>query len=349
MPRHAARHATVALIRHLAARNLAAPKKRPGKIPPRLLPTAIMSGYTAAIRREVCALARACFDRVRPEILRLLVEQRAAEGRTDAAAPGIGAGRAAQLGKRAAEREEERLERELAAAQRAGERQGAKERKQAAAELSGAHAAGKRAAALIARAAAEFAAKLHPTALHEVVKQFGVATDRHARLQLDQQLRSAIGVPLSSIEKPTQDKIGQWTADQVALVKTVPERYFDRLQEDVQEAFAGGTHPSDLADDFEERYEMSERDAERLARDQVLSLAADVNHDRMEALGVERAIWRTMRDGRVSDDCAELEGEVFDLDEGVPPEGLLPGDSHPMCRCYSEPVLGDLLGDDPAE
>jgi SPP1 gp7 family putative phage head morphogenesis protein len=96
---------------------------------------------------------------------------------------------------------------------------------------------------------------------------------------------------------------------------------------------------------MQEDYEIGERDAERIARDQCLKLAADLNHSRMQSLGVERATWRTVRDARVSEDCEALAGVVFDLADGVPPDGVMPGDNHPCCRCYSEPDLSALLGD----
>ena len=200
----------------------------------------------------------------------------------------------------------------------------------------------RRATRLIGQAAKEWRDKFHPSALHAVVEQFGKRADHHARQQLDQQLRSAMGVPLSSLERPMSDRLGEWTARNVALVKTVPERYFDRLQEDVQDAFAGGMHPDTFADELADRYEMSERDAERIARDQMLKLSADLNHARFEALGVERAIWHTVNDNRVCDECFDLEGQEFDLAEGI--DGALPGECHNCDRCYSEPVLDDLLG-----
>ncbi len=123
----------------------------------------------------------------------------------------------------------------------------------------------------------------------------------------------------------------------MALVQTVPERYFDRLQDDVQEAFAGGTRPETLKAQLADRYDMSASDAGRIARDQTLKLSADLHHARMEALGVERAIWRTMRDGRVCNACFAREGREFPLAAGL--DGVRPGECHPEDRCYSEPIL----------
>lgn len=325
------RAVSLSLIRQLRAlRPESKPRRRVGRWPKPLPPTNIEKGYTTAVKRAVCALARACFDREAPEILHALVSLRRSQGKLDARAPGrgaaIGAGRAAQLGKAEAEAED------------------AKQREQAGrvgADLRRGSEQGKRAAAAIDRAARAFVEEFRPHALHAVVAQFGTATDTHSRQQLDRQLRSAIGVPLSALERPHRDKLEGWAALNVDLIKTVPERYFDRIRLDILEAFDGGTHPATLAEQFAERYEMSENDAERVARDQVLSLSADLNHDRMEALGVERATWRTMQDGRVCEICEAREGVSFAMDEGI--DGELPGDCHPMDRCYSEPDLEALI------
>jgi SPP1 gp7 family putative phage head morphogenesis protein len=250
----------------------------------------------------------------------------------------IGAGRAAQLGAARAKAEEAEWRAKAAIA---------------GAELRRASEQGKRAAAAIDRAARAFTEEFHPRALHAVVRQFGQQTDEHGRRQLDQQLRSAIGVPLSAVDRPHRDKLDEWAAVNVDLIKTVPERYFDRIRLDVLDAFEGGTHPSTLAEELAERHDMSERDAERIARDQVLSLSADLNQQRMTDLGVERYYWRDAGDGRVRENHEELAarsdaGETFSFDdpplgggtdegeEGNPGDGIL-------CRCYPDPVLDDLI------
>lgn len=311
---------TLGLLRLLrAVGHLPPARKRVGRIPRRQPPTRIGDAYARTIANQVCSEAAAAFGDVEQEILGLLRDLRREQGHMDIA-PKAGIPMPIAGG-------------------------GEQEIKGALGGMPSFAAAewrGRKAAELIDKAARTYKRKLRPDALRAVVKQFGTATDKHARGQLDQQLRTAIGVPLSTIERPMQDRIGQWTAENVALIQTVPERYFDRLQQDVQEAFAGGTHPNTLAKQFSDRYQMSENDAERIARDQTLKLSANLNHARMEALGVRRAIWRTMRDNRVSDDCFDLSGREFDLAAGI--NGVFPGKSHPMCRCYAEPVLTDILG-----
>ena len=49
-------------------------------------------------------------------------------------------------------------------------------------------------------------------------------------------------------------------------------------------------------------------------------------------LGAKKAMWHTQRDNRVCEDCAELNGQVFRIDE-------LPPKPHIGCRCYWTPVF----------
>jgi SPP1 gp7 family putative phage head morphogenesis protein len=185
--------------------------------------------------------------------------------------------------------------------------------------------------------AAYVAARMRPHELHEVAARFGQQTTDFQRTQLDRQVRHAIGVPLSAIEAPIRDMIPAFTSSNVEIVKTVPDRYFERLRADVTEAFETGMHPDELAERFVDLDGMAEYDAERLARDQIGKLASQVNLERQRSIGIRRGVWRTMHDNRVCDECEMHDGEEFDLDD--PPEGEGPGFCHPMDRCFCEPIF----------
>lgn len=330
------------LLARLRAASPIKPKRRVGRIPRPAEPVAIAMSYARALRGSVCERARGAFAAVEAEIIADLVELRRAQGREDSAradAPMIGGGRGAAIGAgRAAQLGE-------AEAARAG-REAMPGVKAFGEDLDAAARLAAKARALIDKAAAAYTNEWRPAALFDVVKQFGKRTSAHQREQLDKQLRAAIGVPLSAIEPASRNRIEEWAAGNVDRIKSIPDLYFDRLRGDVEEAFAAGTHPSTLADLFAERYEMSERQAETVARDQVLKLSANLAHDRMENLGVEWATWRTVRDGRVCEICEAMEGVRFKLSEGADGAcgpGTLPGDCHPMDRCWSEPDLTALV------
>jgi SPP1 gp7 family putative phage head morphogenesis protein len=199
-----------------------------------------------------------------------------------------------------------------------------------------------RAKELVDKAARDFASNLRPTALEDVVTKFGKQTSDFQRRQLDNQVQAALGVPLGAIERPVTEKIEGWAAINIDLIKTVPDRYFDRLRLDVLEAFEHGEHPDTLTEDFVDRYGMAENDARRIARDQIGKLSSQLNTERQQALGVTHFIWRTMRDPGVCDFCEPLEGAVFEYDD--PPE-CMPGECHPQDRCYAEAVFDTIEGE----
>ncbi len=315
---------TIGIIRQLSAFG-PLPKRR-ARLPRPVPPTAIALAYFNALS-PVVERARAEAHDVLPDILHELRTLRFRQGRTDAPGGGsIGLGRAAQLGEKAAEREKRRA---LAEAGRTGR------------ALESATKEGRAARAVLDAAARRFAAGLKPSELHDVARLFGARADKHAQEQLDHQVRAAMGISLASIERPTVDRIDGWAAVNVDLIVTVPERYFDRLRLDVEDAFEAGTHPETLAEDFADRYDMAIDDARRIARDQIGRLAAQVNQDRQESLGVDSFVWRCVRDGRVCDECFELEGQTFTWAEGA--DGVRPGDCHPMDRCFAEPLLDEIV------
>lgn len=203
-----------------------------------------------------------------------------------------------------------------------------------------------RARRLIDAAAERAANSFEPKELAAVARRFGKRTSDFQREQLDRQVRAAMSIPLSVLEKPIADKLADFAAVNVDLIKTVPDRYFDRIRRDVLEAFESGMHPDTLSEHFQEDYDMSENDAERIASDQIGKLNGELNQERQESLGVTKFIWHGTLDNRERDSHRELEGQEFPWEE--PPtdeetgEEIIPG-SAINCRCWAEPVFSEIL------
>lgn len=203
-----------------------------------------------------------------------------------------------------------------------------------------------RAEQIVDRAAERVADAFNPSAVSEVAAKFGKRTSEFQKAQLDRQVRAAFAVPLSAIEGPVAGKIEEFAATNVELIKTVPERMFDRIRLDVEDAFESGMTADELADSFVERDGMAESDAMRIARDQIGKLNAEFNQERQEELGVTRYVWRGMMDNRERDEHMALEGEEFSWDDppdaGTDGEPANPGEAI-QCRCYAEPVFTQIL------
>lgn len=193
---------------------------------------------------------------------------------------------------------------------------------------------------LIDKAQAKFVDNFQPHELERLASTFGEATTKFQKTQLDRQLRAAIGVGYNAIEKPTTDRVPQWAAENADLITTIPERYFDRLRAQVEDAYESGMSTDELEDEIEESYGVSESDAARIARDQVGKLNGQVNQDRQESLGITRFVWQTMNDDRVRETHAHLQGESFDWNDppvdDVTGETITPGSA---IQC----VPGDAL------
>lgn len=197
-----------------------------------------------------------------------------------------------------------------------------------------------RARELINRAQSRAESLVRTRELSDIATQFGKRTDAFQKEQLDRQVRAAISVPLSSVERPTADRIPAFVTDNVSLIKTVPERYFDRIQDAVSDAFENGGTVDSLTERLMEIDGIAESDAVRIARDQVGKLNAQVNQDRQEALGVTGYIWRGAMDQRERDEHRDREGQHYEWDS--PPEDGHPGEPI-QCRCYAEPDLSGIL------
>jgi SPP1 gp7 family putative phage head morphogenesis protein len=174
-------------------------------------------------------------------------------------------------------------------------------------------------------------------------ERYGKRTGTFQRGQLDRQVQASMGVPLAAVEKPTRDLIPSFVEENVALIKTVSERYHERVAAAVEEAFSTGQSVEEFAERLTDIGDISDDDALRIARDQVGRLNAKFNEARQQALGVTRFIWRDLNDGRVCEDCAALDGQEFSWSD--PPADGPPGEHHVNDRCYAEPVLDEIIED----
>ena len=178
-----------------------------------------------------------------------------------------------------------------------------------------------------------------------LAKTFAERTSNFQRDQFRSHVNSVLGIDVGKVkEADVSGNVERFVADNVALISKIPRELHDDVEELVLDAARTGKRNEDLAKDIHDRFGVSTRHARLVARDQIGRFYGRVNHHRMQHLGVRRAIWRTMTDNRVRDSHVDMEGVVFDLDDPpeVDGENVLPSEAI-CCRCYSEPILEDLL------
>lgn len=216
---------------------------------------------------------------------------------------------------------------------------------------------------LIADAAQDLRGRTNKPQIAALAKRFAQQTQTFQRVQLNNQVSDVLGVDVPERDPEVADRMSDFVRQNVDLVSSIPQDLHGELGSLVHHAVVQGRPSRDLSNDIEKRFGVAESRARLIARDQIGKLYADINRHRQRRLGIQKFIWRTMKDERVRGDPDgkypnatpshfDLEGLMFSYDDPPTPEGadgpLLPGEDY-QCRCYAEPVLDDLLADDDDE
>lgn len=176
--------------------------------------------------------------------------------------------------------------------------------------------------------------------LEELAEAFARRTSEFQRRQLAKQVQAALGVELPFQDRGFRALVEAFTAENVALIKSIPQRFFEQVEHRVIADVREGLRWEEIAKRITERFEVAESSAKLVARDQVGKFFGEVQRARQKELGIATYIWRTSNDNRVRPEHEERDGRKFSWDD--PPE-----DGHPgipiNCRCYAEPDLSGIL------
>jgi SPP1 gp7 family putative phage head morphogenesis protein len=113
------------------------------------------------------------------------------------------------------------------------------------------------------------------------------------------------------------------------------------LQNMIADAILTGENPRALGADIAKRFELSGNRGRTIARSEVIRANAVGQLNTFKQFG-ERGVqlqaeFLTAGDDRVCEECAGLEGEIYDLDEAA---GVIP--VHPNCRCTWIPLQMEM-------
>lgn len=157
----------------------------------------------------------------------------------------------------------------------------------------------------------------------------------NVNVQFEQNLQEVAGVnpfrQSAQLRAITQKAIQQ----QVDLIKTIPERHFEDIEERVYKAVEQGWSTDRLRDEIPATGQKARWNATRIARDQTGTVTGEVTKARHEQAGLKTAVWDTIGDGRVRPDHKALHGTTFNWEEGAGPNGIIPGEEI-MCRCVAQ-------------
>lgn len=173
----------------------------------------------------------------------------------------------------------------------------------------------------------------------EIASAFVLGTNRANRQRFYSAVEQAIGVNLAGVvaEEGLEDTLVAATSRNVNLIKSIPEQYFDQIEQIVMTQTLQGQTARSITEEIRDVGNTTESRAKLIARDQTSKLNGDLNKVRQENLGVEEYVWETSDDERVRQSHKDNDGKTFRWDT-PPPETGHPGHDI-QCRCVARPVV----------
>lgn len=133
------------------------------------------------------------------------------------------------------------------------------------------------------------------------------------------------------------------TAENVALIKSIPAQYLGKVQGAVMRSIATGNGLQDLIPKLKKYGASTHKRARMIAYDQTRKTYNGINKARMDAIGIKQAEWLHSGGSNAPREThVAMNGKVFKLDEGMydseVEEFIQPGQL-PNCRCTYRPVI----------
>lgn len=155
------------------------------------------------------------------------------------------------------------------------------------------------------------------------------------------------------LNKPVRTALANSIAENVKLIKSLPQDHFARLTEHITKAITEGNGQQDILKVVQEAAKdvagMTDRRVNNLAADQTRKAYNAMNKERLNNLGVKKFEWihtggsREPREYHMNRYPTGLNGGIFTFDD--PPiidektgETGLPGDAY-NCRCRMRPIV----------
>lgn len=130
-------------------------------------------------------------------------------------------------------------------------------------------------------------------------------------------------------------------------VRNFAEEEIIELREVVQKNTFAGYRNETLKDVIKEKYQVTERKAKFLARQETSILSANYTRARYEEAGITKYKWSTSHDERVRPDHAVLNGKIFSYDDPPITNQKTGARNNPRidwgCRCLGIPVWEDKV------
>lgn len=173
-----------------------------------------------------------------------------------------------------------------------------------------------------------------------VVRILGLEAARHSDRFMATAKR-ALGVDLTAVvrNEDLTEYLRTAATRNAALIKGLADETVKRVQQVVTTAVINGQTATILRKTLTEQFQIEDRRAQLIARDQISKLTSDLNKIRHEQAGITTYTWRTSADERVRERHRALEGKVYKYGEATGAEGGLPPGQPIRCRCVAAAIV----------
>jgi SPP1 gp7 family putative phage head morphogenesis protein len=179
----------------------------------------------------------------------------------------------------------------------------------------------------------------------KLARYFATAASKRSDAVLSKILRDG-GISIKfQMTRPMQDVLAATVAENVALIKSIPEQFHLGVQGSVMRSVQTGRDLHQLTKDLQKSYRVTRKRAELIARDQNNKATSTLVRVRQEELGVKKAVWLHSHAGKEPRPThLANHGEQYDVAEGwFDPDPkvrqrIWPGQLI-NCRCVSKSVV----------
>jgi len=172
--------------------------------------------------------------------------------------------------------------------------------------------------------------------------------DKVSRSNLHSSLKEMSGglsIKTNIMSPEINEVIKASVAENVSLIKSIPEQYIKRVEGSVMRSITSPTKGGlqSLFKDLKKYQGMSDRRALNIAKDQTRKVYNGINRARMEKIGITKAEWiHSGGSNHPRHTHVEMDGKIFNLSEGVydseVKKYVQPGEL-PYCGCVYRPVI----------
>lgn len=177
----------------------------------------------------------------------------------------------------------------------------------------------------------------------KIAENFANRNKRATEVAMMRSLKDAGFTVKFKADKLTRNAYDSVVAEQVGLIKSIPQKYLADVQVSVFQNVMAGSDMATLADQLQEKYGIAHRRAALIARDQNHKAKAAIERARRLDAGLSKAKWKHSHAGKDPRPThVAMDGEEYDIQKGMwdtaVQKYIWPG-TEVNCRCTDEAVI----------